>query len=160
MCYLFAVGAGVLSSAAFSLTFNARLTTNHHLYLSLYPPFFFATIYGFAAGTLFSPCIVWALHNGAIGDAVRRALLPTILVSMFSGLIGMFPHFATLGAAVCLITICRVSSKLSPAVLPMDLLSCYSCGYNLKGVQGKKCPECGEERIVPQASTPAMDDRA
>ena len=156
MCFLFAVGAGVLSGAAFSLTFNA----NQFLLLSSSHRFFLGTMYGLAAGTLFSPWVVWALHNGTIGDAVRRALLPTILVSMFSGLIGMLPPFAMLGAAACMITICRISSKLSPAVLPMDFLSCYSCGYDLRGVQGKKCPECGEERIVPRASTPAPDDRA
>jgi hypothetical protein len=49
----------------------------------------------------------------------------------------MFWFLHTLAAA------CLPSSKPDPAA--MSLVECVHCGYDIRGLEGAKCPECGNE---------------
>lgn len=41
----------------------------------------------------------------------------------------------------------KLSPHSKPAALGEQGLFCHSCGYNLKGVESYRCPECGIVRL-------------
>jgi|GEM_PF-2689821 len=126
---------------------------------SLYPFLFPMLIVGVVIGFVLSPAAVWARADPECRPSFAWVVAPTAALTFLAsaGWRDMWLAFLV-SVATYLVTCLIVGLVAVPRRRRLNWYidgRCTVCGYDVRGLEGPKCPECGEiARVRPRVRVP------
>lgn len=138
------VGGGLCGVAdAFGKAVSGKVTGTIILNVPL--GFLFGALIGFVASTFTMP-LLW---RKSLSAALPMVFAPALIAAFLAGRhFGNDPWSAPISVGTLLIA-CAIVWYFMPDLYPVRRPGwqhrCRSCGYDLRGLPGKACPECGQK---------------
>lgn len=137
----FGIGAGALCGGAVAAG-TAMAGETQDLALSFGIGIGFGSIWG----GMWSLTTIPVLEGGDLRHASLAALLPSIGVSVALGAFLVNPLISLVVMTTLFEVLCAQSSRRVRAWRDREPWRCAQCLYDLRGVTGRVCPECGRTR--------------